>query len=254
MQGNSLSSSQDIESTYTRVSAILLAARSSAWQAVNAAMVTAYWEVGKTIVEEEQQGNERAEYGERVLQGLSERLTCRGAISPALDAGRPEHPEVAYPLHGLANLYARQKNYTQAEPLFRLALYIYEQQLGPEHPQIVYSLSSLALLYFEQGKYTQAEPLFQRALRLWEQAGSDHPDMAESLHYSAVLREMKGAPQEALVLYQQALAIREQTLGLEHPETRTTHQHLIALKQSIGQETAVSPQGATPMKQSREDT
>jgi len=74
MQGSSLSSPQDIEPIYKRISDILISARSSAWQAINSAMVSAYWEVGKAIVEEEQQGNERAEYGERILQGLSERL------------------------------------------------------------------------------------------------------------------------------------------------------------------------------------
>jgi predicted nuclease of restriction endonuclease-like (RecB) superfamily len=38
-------------------------------------MVEAYWNVGRMIVIEEQQGKERAEYGEALLRGLSERLT-----------------------------------------------------------------------------------------------------------------------------------------------------------------------------------
>lgn len=75
MQDASLSSSQDIESIYKHVSSILIAARSSAWRAVNAAMVTAYWEVGKTIVEEEQNGREKARYGENLIGSLSERLS-----------------------------------------------------------------------------------------------------------------------------------------------------------------------------------
>lgn len=38
-------------------------------------MVTAYWNVGRLIVEDEQQGNTRAEYGKAILADLSKRLT-----------------------------------------------------------------------------------------------------------------------------------------------------------------------------------
>lgn len=41
------------------------------------AMVYAYYEVGRRIVEEEQAGGARAEYGQRILAGLSEYLTSR---------------------------------------------------------------------------------------------------------------------------------------------------------------------------------
>ena len=38
------------------------------------------------------------------------------------------------PLNNLANLYAEQGKYAEAEPLYQRALHIWEQQLGPEHP------------------------------------------------------------------------------------------------------------------------
>lgn len=50
---------------------ILLQARQKTYAAVNAAMVEAYWQIGKRIVEEEQNGKERAEYGEAILKNLS---------------------------------------------------------------------------------------------------------------------------------------------------------------------------------------
>lgn len=50
---------------------ILSLARQKSYAAVNAAMVEAYWKIGKRIVEEEQNGNERAEYGEAILKNLS---------------------------------------------------------------------------------------------------------------------------------------------------------------------------------------
>ncbi len=39
-------------------------------------MVQAYWNIGRLIVEHEQNGNTRAEYGKQLLQQLSERLSA----------------------------------------------------------------------------------------------------------------------------------------------------------------------------------
>lgn len=57
------------------VSEILESARRNAKTAVNLAMVYAYYEVGRMIVEEEQHGENRAAYGKKILQELSEYLT-----------------------------------------------------------------------------------------------------------------------------------------------------------------------------------
>ncbi len=46
-------------------------------RAVNTIMVQTYWEIGRQIVLVEQQGDQRAGYGEKVLAQLSERLTLR---------------------------------------------------------------------------------------------------------------------------------------------------------------------------------
>ena len=40
-------------------------------------MVETYWNIGRRIVEEEQQGKERAEYGEQIIEKLSKQLTLR---------------------------------------------------------------------------------------------------------------------------------------------------------------------------------
>jgi len=64
-----------IDDTYQSIRAILEKARSTAYRAVNFAMVQAYWEIGRIIVEEEQKGEERAEYGTALIKELSVRLT-----------------------------------------------------------------------------------------------------------------------------------------------------------------------------------
>lgn len=55
---------------------ILLQARQKAYSAVNSGMLEAYWLIGRRIVEEEQNGESRAEYGKKVLENLSIILTA----------------------------------------------------------------------------------------------------------------------------------------------------------------------------------
>ena len=57
------------------VKEILKSARQKAYTAVNSAMVEAYWKIGRRIVEEEQSGRERAEYGKEIIKNLSKELT-----------------------------------------------------------------------------------------------------------------------------------------------------------------------------------
>lgn len=53
---------------------IIAQARQKAYSAINSAMVEAYWQMGKRIVEQEQQGQERAGYGTQLIKALSEEL------------------------------------------------------------------------------------------------------------------------------------------------------------------------------------
>ncbi len=63
------------EPLYREVRAVLESARAGAYRAVNTAMVQAYWQVGRLIVDHEQKGRRRAGYGEAVIATLAERLT-----------------------------------------------------------------------------------------------------------------------------------------------------------------------------------
>ena len=66
----------EISNNYiNEIKRILKNARQKAYTAVNSAMVEAYWEIGRRIVEEEQNGKETAEYGKEILQNLSKELT-----------------------------------------------------------------------------------------------------------------------------------------------------------------------------------
>lgn len=58
----------------TEIRAILAQARQKAYGMVNTAMVEAYWQIGQRIVEEEQKGKDRADYGTFLLTELSKQL------------------------------------------------------------------------------------------------------------------------------------------------------------------------------------
>lgn len=60
---------------YQTILDVLQNARTNSYRAVNFIMVEAYWNIGRMIVEEEQQGKERAGYGEALVRDLSLRLS-----------------------------------------------------------------------------------------------------------------------------------------------------------------------------------
>ena len=57
------------------ISALLESARKKVVTTVNQAMVLTYFEIGRMIVEDEQNGENRAEYGKKLLKDLSAHLT-----------------------------------------------------------------------------------------------------------------------------------------------------------------------------------
>lgn len=59
---------------YSSIKEVLQQARQNAYRAVNFAMVSAYWEIGRLITEDELH-NQRADYGKFILKNLSEKLS-----------------------------------------------------------------------------------------------------------------------------------------------------------------------------------
>ena len=71
----SIEQRSDMESLYSSIRSILDNARKRAYSAVNFAMVESYWKIGQSIVEHEQHGEARADYGKGLLKELAARLT-----------------------------------------------------------------------------------------------------------------------------------------------------------------------------------
>lgn len=74
---NKVISTENSIQLFERVVSILEQARSNVVRTVNTQMVIAYWLIGREIVVEEQHGEARAEYGKRLIEDLSFRLTKR---------------------------------------------------------------------------------------------------------------------------------------------------------------------------------
>lgn len=62
-----------ISQRHERIRQILDFARSSVARSVNTTQVVANWLIGREIVEEEQKGRKRAQYGDELLTDLAER-------------------------------------------------------------------------------------------------------------------------------------------------------------------------------------
>lgn len=60
---------------YENIKTILDEAKSRVSKVVNFAIVDAYWNIGRMIVEEEQNGADRSNYGEYLIKELSKKLT-----------------------------------------------------------------------------------------------------------------------------------------------------------------------------------
>jgi predicted nuclease of restriction endonuclease-like (RecB) superfamily len=63
-----------IEILHAEARHIIESGRKAAYHAVNTNMVKTYWEIGQLIIEEEQQGEERAKYGKYLITELANRL------------------------------------------------------------------------------------------------------------------------------------------------------------------------------------
>jgi len=60
---------------YSDIKTFLANARNKVYQTINTTMTKTYWQIGQRIVEEEQNGKERAEYGKGLIKNLSSELT-----------------------------------------------------------------------------------------------------------------------------------------------------------------------------------
>lgn len=93
-------------------------ARDQVRQAVNTAMVQSYWEIGRLIVEQEQQGESRAAYGKQQLQQLSGQLTER--LGKGFDVTNLRNMRAFYQAFPIRDALRLELSWTHYRTLLRL--------------------------------------------------------------------------------------------------------------------------------------
>ena len=120
--------------------------------------------------------------------------------------------------HEMGVLFDAKAAYSDAEPLKRRVVEIFEASYGNDHPNVATALNNLAGLLRATNRLAEAEPMYRRALAIDEASyGLDHPRVATDLNNLAQLLQATNRLAEAEPLMRRALAIDEASYGLDHP-------------------------------------
>ena len=127
----------------------------------------------------------------------------------------------------LADLYALEGRYGQAEELYDDAWDVLRPAFGLEHPSVLRLADHMAELYRLEGRWLRSEDLQRRTLDARERRfGPDHPEVAESVDDLGRLLRDEGRFVDAESLLRRALAIRERTFGKRSVPVALTLSHL----------------------------
>ena len=74
MSNELINNDNEINNIFDNIKDLVINSRNKVYQTVNTEMLNLYWNIGKAIMEI-QQGDERASYGDAVLEKLSQKLT-----------------------------------------------------------------------------------------------------------------------------------------------------------------------------------
>lgn len=102
----------------SEIRTVLNQARRDLQQTVNHAMVQAYWEVGRIIVEYEQKGQARAEYGKQQLEQLSEQLQAE--FGKGFDSRNLRYMRAFYQAYPIWNSVSSKLSWTHYRRLMRI--------------------------------------------------------------------------------------------------------------------------------------
>lgn len=100
-----------------RISTIIETARNRVQTVIDTEMVRAYWEIGREIVEDEQQGEKRAGYGEYLLKNLSQELTTKHG--KGFDYSNLKNMRQFYMAYPIGDALRRQLSWTHYRLLMR---------------------------------------------------------------------------------------------------------------------------------------
>ena len=110
---------QNINHLYDEVREIIASAIQNAVRSVDFTRVQMYWQIGRRIQEEEQNGKERADYGAYLLKNLAKKLEPE--YGSGFSVRQLERSRQFYKMYPIASALRSQFNWTQIETVRRLA-------------------------------------------------------------------------------------------------------------------------------------
>ena len=117
-----------------RIEQLIADVRERTVTAVNTAMVYTYYEIGRAIVEDEQQGAQRAEYGKAVLKALSARLSKK--FGKGFSYTNLEQMRKFYKVYSqIPQTLSEKSSGTQILPSFSLSWSHYLKLMRIENPE-----------------------------------------------------------------------------------------------------------------------
>lgn len=109
---------QDINGLYQEVREIITSARQNAVRSVDSCRVQMYWKIGRRILEEEQKGKERADYGSYLLKNLAKKLEPE--YGSGFSVRQLEMCRQFYRMYPIANTVCSQLNWSQYKLLISI--------------------------------------------------------------------------------------------------------------------------------------
>ena len=172
-----------------RVISILDQARANVVRAVNSNMVIAYWLIGREIIQAVQGGEDRADYGKRLLQDLSQQLTER--YGRGFSVTNIRYFRLFYQAYSYRSPEIRHKACDEFEPLENMETFLkpvdnlqgFSAQLSWSHYRTLCAVENLSERLFyeieaERGHWSQPvlerqihSHLFLRLLKSRDRAG-----------------------------------------------------------------------------------
>ncbi|MFV8361175.1 PDDEXK nuclease domain-containing protein [Flavobacterium sp. LS1P3] len=138
---NTVSNNSQNKFLFSQVVTLLQNSRQQVLRSVNSTMVYTYFEIGRMIVEEEQSGKERAQYGKQLLKGLSEQLTIEFGKGFSID--NLENMRKFYLAYSISESLTRILQIQKSESVTReLNTKIYQLPTGISENQKAQSLIS----------------------------------------------------------------------------------------------------------------
>jgi predicted nuclease of restriction endonuclease-like (RecB) superfamily len=110
---------QNINHLYDEVREIIVTARQNAVRSVDFSRVQMYWQIGRRILEEEQKGKERADYGTYLLKNLAKKLEPE--YGSGFSVRQLERSRQFYKMYPIASALRSQFNWTQYKMLIAIS-------------------------------------------------------------------------------------------------------------------------------------